>query len=217
MAKPAHTRVVFNGVIGTAAAPLEEWSFSVKFPAAAIPADGTDLVADGVATDLAAAYGTNMDTLFPSDVVLTGIKVSHVLDTGHVAVRADGSYVQGEWAGEIPGLNTPVGLPLQTALCVSLSTGRAGPTGKGRFFLPWPSIDIEAATKSITEANAGFLATSVAGFLDSMSTVMTYAPQVVSSKGYMSEVLGVRIGRVPDTMRSRRADLPEGYASAPLA
>jgi hypothetical protein len=34
---------------------------------------------------------------------------------------------------------------------------------------------------------------------------------VVSSKGYNSEVTGVRVGRVLDTMRSRRRSLPETY------
>jgi hypothetical protein len=40
---------------------------------------------------------------------------------------------------------------------------------------------------------------------------------VVSSKGYTTDVTAVRLGRVPDTMRSRRGDLVEAYAVQTLA
>lgn len=217
MPKPAHSKVTFEGVIGSSIAPLERWSFSIGFPADAIPVDGSQVVDDAVAHECAAAYNTNVRPQMPSDVVLTTTKVAHILGTGHYALRGDGSYVQGTWTEDIAGPNPPLQVPLQTALCVSLMTNRAGPTGKGRFFLPWPAHNIDAATKRLTEANAGDVAGLAAGLLDDLATIFTFAPQVVSSKGYMSEVISVRVGRAPDTMRSRREDLPEGYVTAPLA
>jgi hypothetical protein len=217
MAKPAYTRAVFSGVIGTSVAPVEHWSFGVNFPADALPADGSDIVADGVALDLNDAWHDSWRPRMGTDVVLTNVKVSHVLATGHVATRGDGSYVQGESVVEWTGVGAPQAMPLQTALCVSLTTARPGPTGKGRFFLPWPAFAVSAITKSLSVDDAGTIAADAVAFLNHCATIMTFAPQVVSSKGYMSEVTGVRVGRVPDTMRSRREDLPEGYVSLPLA
>lgn len=217
MAKPAHTRVTFEGVVGTAAAPLERWSLNVNFPADAEPLTGTQLVSDSVAEDAAGAWVASFQNDMPSDVVLTQVKVAHVNADGHVGLRADGSYAQGVWTGELAGEQPPQAMPLQTALCVSLVTARSGPTGKGRFFLPWPGYSVSTSTKILSEANATSAATLAVAFLNSLATSLTFPPQVVSSKGYMSQVVGVRVGRVPDTMRSRREDLPEGYVSLPLA
>lgn len=216
MPKPAHTRAVFEGVVGSVAAPLERWSFSVNFPADALPADGSDIVADGVAEDAFAAFNDHLGGEFPSDVHLTTVKVSHVNADGHVAVRADGSYVQGEWNGDSTHNWPPTAMPLQTALCISLVTAHAGPTGKGRFFLPWVRYSPATDTKRLATGDATTVANAVVAFLNQLATVLTFAPQVVSSKGYMSEVTGIRVGRAPDTMRSRREDLPEGYIVLPL-
>lgn len=217
MPKPAHTRVTFEGVFGTVAAPIEHWSFNVNFPADALPADGTDLVADAVATDAAGAFNTTIRGYFPSDVICTRVKVAHVNADGHVATRPDGSYVQGIWEGSLAGAGARQPMPLQTALCISLLTGRPGPTGKGRYFVPWPAIGLDDLTKQISALDAETRAGREVDFLNALAAVMTFPPQVVSSKGYMSEIIGVRIGRVPDTMRSRREDLPEGYVTAFLA
>ena len=37
---------------------------------------------------------------------------------------------------------------------------------------------------------------------------------IASTKGTNSPVTAVRVGRVPDTIRSRRTALPEGYGTA---
>lgn len=217
MSKPAHSRVVFEGVTGTVAAPVERWAFGINFPADAIPTDGTALVDDAVASELAGAYDTHIASQMGSDVILTKVKCSHVGANGHVALRADGSYVQGEWEGSKVGDLPPLAMPLQTALVVSLTTNRAGPTGKGRFFLPWPGYGISVSTKRLESVDAAFLAGQAKSFLNALAGITTFPPQVVSSKGYMTPVTGIRVGRVPDTMRSRREDAPEGYVDLPLA
>jgi hypothetical protein len=217
MAKPAHTRVTFSGVVGSVSAPIERWSFNINFPADALPSDGTDTVADAVASSLAADYASTLKVGMPDDVVLTEVRAAHVLADGHVATRADGSYVQGVWTGSHVGWGAKQAVPLQTALCISLVTGRPGPTGKGRYFSPWPDIPIDSTTQLVNETAINDKANQHAAFLNALATTMTFAPQVVSSKGYMTEVIGVRVGRAPDTMRSRREDVPEGYKSAFLA
>ena len=217
MPKPAHTRVVFEGVIGSVAAPIEHWAFGVNFPVDVLPADGTQTVDDAVAASLKDAYSANINPLMPPDTILTGVKVSRVGADGHVEHRADGSYVQGGWIGSVVG--TMAGspdYPLQTALCVSLTTLRPGSTGKGRFFLPFPGYTL-ADDKRLTSVNTNAVATMTKDFLNALATVTTFPPQVVSSKGYMTEVTGLRVGRAPDTMRSRREDLVEGYIDLPLA
>jgi hypothetical protein len=216
VAKPAHTRCTFEGITGAVAAPLEHWSLNINFPADAEPADSAGPVADGVAAACKQAWVDTMGDHVTSDTHLTRVKVAHVNADGHVDVGPDGAYSQGVWEGDEWGALTPRAMPLQTALCVSLVTARAGATGKGRFFLPWPGMDIDAVTKRLTDAQVTTIATDARDLLNALAVIMTFAPQVVSSKGYMSEVIAVKVGRAPDTMRSRRSDLPEGYHSLPL-
>lgn len=217
MAKPPHTRCTFEGIVGTVAAPLERWSFSVNFPYDVAWEESNETVDDLIAAGARDAYDGTISALACQDVFLTQVKVSNVGADGKVKKRADGSYQQGEWEGSVQGVQGAQPMPLQTALCVSLTTMRSGATGKGRFFLPWPGYVIQAADKRLTAAAAQALAENARDFLNALAAVFVDPPQVVSSKGYMSEVVGVRVGRVPDTMRSRREDLPEGYVAVPLA
>lgn len=215
--KPAHTRVVFEGLVGTVAAPVEHWAFGVNFPADALAAGPNDTVDNAVAADLKAQWDATLKAITPGDNFLTTVKVSRVGADGHVEKRADGSYSQGVWTGSSVGGGGTITLPLQTALVVSLTTPRSGSTGKGRIFLPFPGMVLQVADKRLSAADTNTVAVTAKAFLNNLSTVMTFPPQVVSSKGYMSEVTGVKVGRSPDTMRSRRADSPEAYVSLPLA
>lgn len=217
MPKPTHTRVTISGVIGTAAAPVEHFSFNLNFPAAALAADATDAAADAKATAVRGALATTWPGQFGSDVIITEVRVAAVKADGHVNTRADGSYVQGINTTVVEGTQAKQPVPLQQALCVSLVTGRPGPTGKGRFFLPWPAISLDADDKRIPTVQVGYVMTTCTDFLQGIQTALGQQLQVVSSKGYMSEVTGLRIGRVPDTMRSRREDAAEGYITGPLA
>lgn len=217
MAKPAHTRVVFEGVTGTVAAPIERWAFGVNFPREALDEDGNQTVDDALAASVKQAYADNIASLMKPDTILTQVKVIRVGADGKVEHRADGSYAQGVWIGSVVGtLAGGPEMPLQTALCVSLKTLRSGATGKGRFFLPFPGYSLQT-DKRLSSVNANAVSIVATEFLNDLAVVMTYAPQVVSSKGYMSEVVATRVGRAPDTMRSRREDLVEGYIDLPLA
>jgi hypothetical protein len=105
--------------------------------------------------------------------------------------------------------------PLQVALAVSLGTARRGASGRGRFYLPSPSVTMEADTTLEVGAQIA-VRDSVAQFLNDLNNVSGIdgnAPQVVvaSSKGYNSKVTTVRVGQVLDTIRSRRASLMESY------
>ncbi len=59
------------------------------------------------------------------------------MDLNLVNKNADDAYKQGDSVADAAGgTSGSVVMPLQTALVVSLTTNRAGPTGKDRFYLP---------------------------------------------------------------------------------
>lgn len=216
MPKPAHTRVTFSGIVGEGAAILEEWSFNLNFPAGMLSEADLPGTAENLADLLASKYNQTVQDIMPLDVSLTKVRVAAVDALGHVETRDDGSYLQGDWTGDLPGAMAKQPVPLQTALCVSLSTARPGPTGKGRFFLPWPALSLDADDKRIPIVQAQSALDQAVQLVRGAGDILGEDPVVVSSKGYVSTVTGLKVGRVPDTMRSRREDLVESYLLAPL-
>jgi hypothetical protein len=103
----------------------------------------------------------------------------------------------------------------QAALAISLLTARRGPTGKGRFYVPMPMLnlgqDMLANPARIAQVQA-----SAATLLNNLGNapgvdVFDLRPVVSSTKGYNSTVTAVRVGRVVDTIRSRRRSLDESF------
>jgi hypothetical protein len=132
----------------------------------------------------------------------------------------DGSFDQGDDLTREPGTGSEGNLyPIQTALCVSFSSARQDASGKGRCFLPFPRVGLGSDWR-LPESG-------VTPVLTAMRTLATQLRQpeqgatgdvwgtgrhaVISSKGTTSVVTQYRVGRVPDTMRSRRNALPEAY------
>jgi hypothetical protein len=213
---PAHTRVTVSGVFGTVASPVEEWSFSVKTEARPDPQDQAAL--NTAATTALTAYGTTLAGVQTGKIVATTVKYARIDGTGHVAKFPDGSYQQGIAHGEIAGKTSeasPRNLPLQTALVISLGTARVGPSGKGRFFLPFQMSSAIGDDFRISEGTANGFAAQATAWLRAVNGILGPVV-VVSSKGFVSPVTGVRVGRVLDTMRSRRESIDEGYVSRPI-
>lgn len=212
MAVPAHLLVTYRGIYGTVAAPLEEWSFSLKFEN---KVDDTIERLQGFADGaLSAGWTVHLDEVFPTDVRLTECRAAYILGSGLTQVNSDGTYLQGVKANlDLPGVAVGANpLPLQTALCVSLQTARSGPTGKGRFYVPTPGVNLDSShvmPQGATEAYA----TAFGQFINGLETAMDRRCIVASSKGYTSPVTSVRVGRVLDTMRSRREGQAEGYVT----
>jgi hypothetical protein len=201
---PAHRRLTFSGVFGTLAAPYERWSFRLNL--------GTDIEGDDPAVLLdAAALGFQQDIAseMKPHVRLTEIK--------YARIAAGGLY---SGAPVLKEVNTPGGAtfgpiyPPQVALAVSLVTDRRGPTGRGRIYLPAPPHDVQAADGRTAAALAQQTATLFAGFINRLNGPAGFGDvSIVSTKGYSTKVTGVRVGRVLDTIRSRRTDLPEDYGA----
>jgi hypothetical protein len=217
MVYPKHVKVVLSGVIGATTAPLEDWSFSVKYAA---PQTGP-MLDKAFLTTAAAGIRTNFEgslaSLFISNISLTQIKVSNIDTTGLVVKTPQGEYEQGTWVGVVGGqAGAGIEYPLQTACVVSLKTARAGASGKGRFFLPWPKATL-AADRRMAVLDATNVATQSKNFINYAGTTLGAVPWVVSSKGFGTSVTGVRVGRAPDTLRSRRHRLLEAYIEQNLA
>jgi len=131
-------------------------------------------------------------------------------------IGVDGKYVNAftnrhDWA---PTLATSSGSPYppQVSLVATFETGAArGLAHRGRMFLPTPLAAIDADGR-ITGGAAASAATKVAALLSALNALPGYGESRVYSNvraGASRPITGVTVGRVLDTMRSRRSQLAE--------
>lgn len=110
--------------------------------------------------------------------------------------------------------------PNQVAMVATLETGQTrGLAHRGRIYLPLPPMPVGTDGK-ISEANATGAAATVKGLLDTINAAPGSGRVLIGSKvgvGAFRNVTGVSVGRVLDTMRSRRTSLTEGRMTAALA
>lgn len=207
-----HNRITLSGIFGALAAPVEEWSWSF---ATAPSTSGEPGAMIALATEVMSLYGTHMAPMFGPNVVLTRTRAAAINESGHVPQTADGQYLQGDNVTTKVGTGSQVGQPiLQQALAVSLVTPRAGASGKGRFFLP-ATVHPVGTGYTLASTNTQAVATAAAAFLSGVANSNAFVGGILvcSYKGFASPVTGVRVGSVPDTMRSRRGRLTEIYAT----
>lgn len=134
-------------------------------------------------------------------------------------IGADGKYVSDttvfhDFATPVAGTATGNTYPPQIALAITLRTAKKrGLAASGRFFLPGPGRVLQADGRlSIADATA--YATAATTLLNALTTNLPgWDPGVVSKVGAGAEnpVTHVEVGRVYDTIRSRRTSLPEEY------
>lgn len=114
-------------------------------------------------------------------------------------------------------------IPAQVAHAVTLQTGIArGRGSKGRFYLPPLGTHATLGTDGrITTTVRDQLATACVALIDDINDVYAGAGAVgVASdvgSGVHAAAVEVRVGRVPDTIRSRRSSLAEDYGVAAIA
>lgn len=206
-----HLRLTCSGVFqGLTGGAWERWSFrfnlsdnrqsTANFTAAAL---------DDHAADLAAFFALPAARV-GQYVRMTEVKLARIgIDGKYVAdplIKAVD--VRGSAAG---AANFP-----QVALAVSLDTARRGPTGRGRFYLPGPFITLDVTNGLIPLATVNEIHGAVQGLLNNINNAsgidtLRSKVTIASSKGYNSDVTSVRVGRVADTIRSRRNELFETY------
>lgn len=213
-----HDRLTMTGRLGKTE-QLERFSMTINLQGVGLAgvANRYQQAVNDIGADCAAWFarpGTNIC----DEAVLEEVKVA--------PIGPDGLYTGDPvfWE-QMPGAGVKGGLqvvpmPFQVSWAISLGTDRRGPTGRGRFFQPLPAAAIERATGGVpTAAQTGCRASAVT-FLEALNNSPgpdgpgSIRVVVASSKGYNSPVTSVRVGRVLDTIRSRRRSLDESYGPA---
>jgi microcompartment protein CcmK/EutM len=139
-----------------------------------------------------------------------------------------GAFVQGDANVATIAAGVYNAKPFQVALAISLRTARAGPGGRGRFYIPVPAGDTVGADGLMSLAEVTGHRDRAKGFLDQVnadSVAAGFGRLVVASGGSitrgvapaLSDVTQVAVGRVFDTIQSRRSVLVEGHVPANLA
>lgn len=220
-----HYRLTLSGDIGTATAPVEHFSFGVCL-ALAMTSDSTDGALGGSAGPL----DLGMDDTQINDIFTdcqnffgrsdTGISAAAKLKQVKLArIQANGKYDVDPkiWTGSVPGGRSSANIyPPQISLAVSLVTATRGPSGKGRFYLPMPNWTLDSNTMEIASGDRDLCQASVVQWLNDLNNepgtdILGLGVVVASTKGHNHRVNGVRVGRVFDTIRSRRRSLVENY------
>ncbi len=205
-----HQRLTMIGTVGPSGAPVEIFSMGINLTGTAGAFTPAQQTLDDLTADCVAFFGSNGTRIGPW-AQLRAVKLA--------SIGPDGKYTADALMNEVvpfkPGNAIGPVYPPQVALCVSLLTGRRGATGRGRFYLPAPVSEVDTQGL-ITAAEANTIATSCRDFLNALGNQPgvdpgNLRPCVSSSKGYNTPVTGVRVGRVLDTIRSRRNALNESY------
>jgi hypothetical protein len=213
-----HYKVIHSGYFGPVGAPVEFWSHSLAVSAVSPFLVRSDLPA--IAASCRTAW-SSLASSINNNVRLTRTRVVSIGPDGKYNRDASGAYVLGDDTTEAAGGGTTI-QPPQLALAVTLTTDRTDALGKGRFYLPSPVIGTLASDLRMTATASNAVLANVKAYLAGVrgafpATATTGV--VVASGGSLAKavppqnrlVTGVRIGRVVDTMRSRRADLQESY------
>lgn len=222
-----HARITASGLIG---AEGEQFSYSLSMRDAnedeidwlglkdATP-DDWDNVCDAVKS-----FHARASSRIHSLARLKSVKVAFIGD--------DGRYTDPpfEVACDIPGGWADTALPYQCSVAVTLLTDADLGRVKGRFYLPMPSVGWNATTDLITVGDAELIRDSTVQLINEMSNAPGYDSVdlrvCVPSQGRHNDngtvrlpkgnhdVQAVKIGRLIDTVRSRRNQLRENYTAA---
>ena len=218
MAHVPHLRVSMRGVFGTAGAPVEIWSWGFQLGRGAGGAPG-EAPLQGLAAGIATEYVQHIAAITNTFTVLTSVRVADVATTGRIQRRGDGAYNQVYHFQDVPGTASVAIHAPQVALVVSLNTELEDLCGRGRFFLPGPAEALGADFK-IGPGQTADIATRVRLFLEQVSErsdQQGFGRVRLASQGSVARgipaalrpITSVGVGRVLDTMRSRRNALDE--------
>lgn len=118
------------------------------------------------------------------------------------------------------GPYTETEYPNQIAIVVTMHTalGR-GRASKGRMFLPIPGAGINASTGILESTDRNVITSGMVTFIEALNAVNALGFATVMSSletGAQALITGVSVGRVLDTMRSRRTSLEETRVVSPI-
>jgi hypothetical protein len=224
---PAHYRLNYSGILGPAATPYEIWSIGLAFGRGA--GATTQEQADAFLTSAQVAFSNNLSAMICTTARVTKLRLAKVKADGLVDRNADGSYAQRDRIPDVAVVGVSGSIcPPSVALAVTLHSAAPGATGRGRIFLPVPTLagfDGNAGGLSLAAAN-GFrdAVKGLAVELNAAAATAGMGRVVVASGGStvkgipgdLRVVTSISCGKVLDTMRSRRNALLEGRVLTPL-
>jgi hypothetical protein len=209
-----HIRITALGRLGAAASERFSFGLNMHRPADdGVPALGANqTVWDDVAADFR-AYFSRVATAISNNAVLEEVKVASIGANGRYV--SDPIIVNVADVGGGGGDGSNIVIP-QSAMCVSFGTARRGSSGRGRMYLPMPAVVLDFGSLLVSPAAALGIRDSSATLIENLNNqpgidVLGLQCCVASSKGFNSTITSVRVGRVVDTMRSRRRSLLENY------
>ncbi len=220
---PEHLRITWSGTLGIAPNFPEIWSFGLN---AIVSGFTTDAVLQAIADSAQAQWVQNVAPGIGREARLTRTRVASIGADGLVRKSSTGAYQQADNITIGIGGAPEEGKLFQVALAVSTQSDFPGAVGRGRFFLPVPNLGTlinGAMTPSIRQDTL----TRMTAFVQAMNTILGgngHGPISIASGGSivkaippgMRPVTSLRVGLVPDTIRSRRNALSEAYASLPV-
>jgi hypothetical protein len=198
-------------VLGTAWNGTETWQFGVNCRHLdGVPPTDAGLLA--LATALAQPTMTMLTStasLMSADARLTAIKCALVgTDGKYPAASTPGIYT---YATPVAGVVSQGGIPQATMAVTLLTNIPRGRASRGRFFMPLTNVAV-AADGRITAAQADAMEAIVKVWLNAIIADANVTAILVMSglgAGTSGVVNAIGVGRVVDTMRSRRRSLLE--------
>lgn len=223
-----HGKVVLRGVFGTTATTqIEEWSASMSYD---VVGEDLGLMPSTIGETALAAIATAWEAVIEeSGTSPTPVfsDITWLTEVCYYRAQADGTSTTGVWEryflpAPAQGIATNSEMPLQIATVVTLDAG--GPRGGrfGRFYLPALSLtpDLGRWPAGAAEGLVENVQTALAAVNTALSTAVADVVELVVASGRGDgenrPVRELRVGRVPDTMRSRRSALNEDYAVEPF-
>lgn len=203
-------RLVCNGTIYAD----EQFSFSVNFVGGNEVDRPLEVPAE-VITEVSRYFG-NSSAPLSLQAALTQIKLN--------VIGVDGKYLYDDtivhdFPTPVPGGGSANIAP-QLSLVVGTTTSAArGRAHAGRYYLPLPAGAPEAPSGVLSTTYQNAAANQAKLFLDTLNDALfPWHAGVVSNLGTGTQrnITGIRVGRVIDTMRSRREKIPESYQSIAL-
>lgn len=214
-----HIRLVARGSLGAAGAAREHWSCGLNF----IPEGGIPTVSW---PELLETYANDAFDDWAGFITDTGSRVYNAVSLDEVRgyrIHTDGK------AHDDVGISTRTPVrsvlsptkahPYQVSLCVTLDAGRPKAGRFGRIYLPPMAYDIDANEGTVATSDFNAIWTATQSLLTNLSNIpgvdaswqLAVAGQ--TGGGTLRPVTSIRLGHVPDTVRRRRRQLVEGYAS----
>lgn len=201
---------------GTAWAQTETWQLGIRARVeggANQPVD-QQLLANALATPTQTFF-TAAELGISANVSLRWIKAASINSDGHYSyTTAPGLYT---YVTPPVGANSSNVVPQQTLAVTTLTAEARGRASKGRFYLP-ACYRAVTSTGLISSADADAIESVARTWLLAINGTAQVSSVAVMSKlgeGTTHNITAVGVGRVFDTMRSRRRSLPE--TRTPLA